>query len=535
MKRLISLAKGLLARLHLLLTKKNVLRIVIAFFGFVILSFAYTAISTYSNPLPDKLERELENTSKNIINDVTELNPIQVLGIIAPHTEEEIVEAVKNNDHISIGGGRNSMGGQTASEKTVHIDMRGYNQVISLSTSSKEITVQSGIRWRDIQEYIDPYDLSVKIMQTYSNFTVGGSLSVNVHGRYVGLGPMIMSITSFRTVLADGSVLTATPDNNKDVYYSAIGGMGGIGVITDVTLELADNVNVERNRVKVDADEYVDYFMTKVKANPDALFHNGHIYPPNFGSVSAVSWFVTDKETTTEDRMIPQGTEYWKERVAWIIMSEWPAGRWIREHLIDPILYSGDSPVHSRNYEASYDIAELEPSSRYGTTYVLQEYFVPVENWDAWIPEMKRVFNNNDVNVINVSIRHSNADPGAKLAWARTESFAFVVYYKQGTDDDAKAHATKWTREMIDEVIAVNGTYYLPYQIHATDDQIHKAYPGLVEYFEFKKLFDPTNKFTNKLWDTYYSEEKLKHYKDKQELNLVTKEIPDYSNFDTFE
>ncbi len=528
MKKIISLIKNTASELRKHISKKTFFYFVLGILTVFLVSFAYAVISTHTNPLPDKQEREATNTSKNIVNDVTELNPIQVLGIIVPHSEEEIVEAVKNNDHVSIGGGRNSMGGQTASERAVQIDMREYNKILSLSTSTKEITVQSGIRWRDIQDYIDPYDLSVKIMQTYSNFTVGGSLSVNVHGRYIGLGPMIMSIKSFRIVLADGSVVTATPEEHKDIFYSAIGGMGGIGVVTDVTLELADNVNVKRVREVVDTSEYANYFMKQIKTDPSTVFHNGDIYPPNFERISAVTWVKTDEKPTTEDRMIPREQDYWKERIAWIVMSEWPFGLWIREHLIDPIVYSGDVPVHTRNYEASYDIAELEPTSRYGETYVLQEYFVPVENFEAFVPKMKQVFSDNDVNVINVSIRHANADPGAKLAWARSESFAFVVYYKQDTDDVAKEHVAKWTREMIDAALSVNGTYYLPYQIQATDDQIHRAYPGLNEYFEIKKTLDPTDKFTNKLWDTYYSEEKLEEYKEKQKLNDIVSKVPDY-------
>jgi FAD/FMN-containing dehydrogenase len=40
-------------------------------------------------------------------------------------------------------------------------------------------------------------------MQSYDNFTVGGSLSVNAHGRYVGLGPIVLSVKSIRLVLAD--------------------------------------------------------------------------------------------------------------------------------------------------------------------------------------------------------------------------------------------------------------------------------------------------------------------------------------------
>ena len=36
------------------------------------------------------------------------------------------------------------------------------------------------MRWRDVQDAIDPHDLSVKIMQSFSNFTVGGAASVEL-------------------------------------------------------------------------------------------------------------------------------------------------------------------------------------------------------------------------------------------------------------------------------------------------------------------------------------------------------------------
>ncbi len=514
--------------------KKNLFLKILLFAVLIVgVSFAVTLAITKGNPIPDKLQREQSNTARKVVNDVTEINPVTVIDILVPHTESEIVEAVKRNSHVSIGGGRNSMGGQTASEKAVQIDMREYNSILAFSPTTKEITVQSGIRWRDIQDYIDPHNLSVKIMQTYSNFTVGGSLSVNVHGRYVGLGPIILSVKQFRIVLADGTVLTASQSEHADIFYSAIGGMGGIGVITDVTLELADNVHVERMQKKMDTAKYWEYFKNNIRTNPDALFHNGDMYPPNFEHVSAVSWIKTEKAITTKERLIPRLQDYYKERVAWVIMSKWPFGRWIREYIIDPIVYTGTAPVHTRNYEASYDIAELEPKDRDQSTYVLQEYFVPVERFDEWVPKMKKVFNDNNVNVINVSIRHAFPDAGAKLAWAKKESFAFVVYYKQGTDAESVSKVGMWTRQMIDEVLSVEGTYYLPYQLHATDDQIHRAYPGLTEYFEIKKQYDPTNKFTNKLWDKYYSEEKLSYYKEKEkELNVASTTAQYYRAFD---
>ena len=40
------------------------------------------------------------------------------------------------------------------------------------------IRVEAGIRWREIQALAGDHGLAVKIMQTYSNFTVGGSLKL---------------------------------------------------------------------------------------------------------------------------------------------------------------------------------------------------------------------------------------------------------------------------------------------------------------------------------------------------------------------
>ncbi|MFV4193447.1 hypothetical protein ACNJPU_21165, partial [Mycobacterium tuberculosis] len=85
------------------------------------------------------------------------------------------------------------------------------------------------------------------------------------------------------------------------------------------------------------------------------------------------------------------------------------------------------------------------------------------------------IFTSYKVNVLNVSIRHAKPDDGSLLAWARQEVFAFVVYYKQATSDVEKNKVAVWTRALIDAAIAVNGAYYLPYQVHATPQQFNAA------------------------------------------------------------
>ncbi|MFL5577850.1 MAG: FAD-binding oxidoreductase [Gemmatimonadaceae bacterium] len=443
-----------------------------------------------------------------VVNDVTQLDPIPVSRVVIPKTTEEIVAAVRSHPGpISIGGGRYSMGGQTATEGALQIDMRGFDRILAFDSVARTITVQAGARWRQIQERIDRANLSVKIMQTYSNFTVGGSLSVNVHGRYVGLGPVVLSVRAIKVVLADGTVVEASPTRNREIFYGAIGGYGALGVITEATLDLADNVRVRRKDRRMPIGEYREWFFRHVRDSASGpggvVFHNADIYPDDYETVNAVSYVQTDDPVTVPDRLIPRDRSYLLDRLAYRAISELPLGKRLRQHVIDPLVFRGE-PVEWRNYEASYDVAELEPASRESSTYVLEEYFVPVERFDAFVPKMRDVFRRHRVNVVNVSIRHARPDPGTLLAWAPREVFAFVVYYKQRTDAASRDSVGVWTRELTDAVLGEGGSWYLPYQPHATPEQFLRAYPRAPELFALKRRLDPTNKFRNKLWDRYY-------------------------------
>ncbi len=444
-----------------------------------------------------------QNTSV-VVNDISQLNPIEVAAVVTPTTTEEVVNAVKRASIISIGGSRHSMGGQIATEQSVHIDMRKFNKVLAFSAATKQVTVQAGITWRQLLEYIDKHDLSVSIMQSYADFTVGGSLSVNVHGRYIGQGPLILSVLSVQVVLANGEVVTASPSTNADLFYGIIGGYGGLGVITECTLQLTDNSKVERQDEVMPIRDYHKWFMKQIRNNTNVVFHNANIYPPKYDKVRAISFVQTKKPVTEKERLRPLDKSYAANR-AGFKLAKGKAGKWLREHVIDPVTYK-TNPVYWRNYEASHDARELEPKSRLKSTYVLQEYFVPVDSFSSFYPQLASILKKHDVNMINISIRHAKKDPGSLLAWARTEVYAFVLYYTQGTTAKDKEKVGVWTRELINAALRCKGTYYLPYQLHATEAQFERAYPNAHSFFLLKKRMDPTNKFRNKMWDKYYKE-----------------------------
>jgi FAD/FMN-containing dehydrogenase len=481
---------------------KKILKAIMLLSGFFVVSVVLLIGYVLIDLTPQQDNKQAVVT---VVNDVTQLNPITVAQVAEPLTIKDIQNAISLSDgKISVGGGRFSQGGQIATENSLHFDMRKFNKVVSFSPQNKELTVQSGIRWRDIQDIIDPENLSIKIMQSYSNFTVGGSLSVNVHGRYMGEGPVIRSVKSIKLVQPDASVVNASPNENSELFYGAIGGYGGLGVIAEVTLALAENVKVTRETAYMEIAQYSAFFKENIIKNKDIVFHNADIYPPHYTHLRSVSWVKTDKPLTVTKKLIPRDNKYWWQPKAAKFAADSNFGKWLRQHVLEPIQYSS-APVQWRNYEASYDVKELEPSSRIEQTYVLREYFVPIDSFDRFSAKLATIFKKHNVNVLNVSVRHALPDNGSLLAWAKEEVFAFVVYYRQGTALEDIEEVKAWSQEVIDAAITEGGAYYLPYQLHATTEQFMMAYPRANEFFDLKERVDPNNRFSNKLWDQHYS------------------------------
>ena len=437
---------------------------------------------------------------RQVVSDYSGLTAVPVARVRRPLTANEVSDAVGGWDGaISIGGGRFSMGGQVAAPDSLHLDMRRMNRVLALDAEQRVIRVQAGISWRDVQDAIDPHGLSVSIMQSYSNFTVGGSVAVNCHGRYVGRGPVVNSVRAVQMVRADGRVLELTPDS--PLFRGLFGGYGGLGVVTEVELDLEVNTRLRRVVSKVGLDGYGEHFRDTVARDPEVVLHNADLRPPGFDEPRLVSWVRTDEAVTVPERLIPRDEDYGRNQALLWAVSELPGGKRLRRRVEDRRLER--ELVVWRNYEASLDTDSLEPPSRFFFTYLLQEYFVPVRNFLPFARALAEVLRRHEVNALNVSVRHSPADTKSLLAWAPSAVFSFVLYYKQRSTERARREAAVWTRELIDAALDHDGRYYLPYRLHATRSQFERAYPEIRRFVALKERVDPGRKFRNLLWDKY--------------------------------
>ncbi len=440
-----------------------------------------------------------------VVGNVTGLYPVEVARIVVPRSPAEIVRALRQwPGQVAIGGARYSMGGQTAIAGGLHLDMRSMRRLVWLRPQERRVRVEAGMRWRDLHDLIDPHDLAVKTMQSYANFSVGGAVAVNAHGRYVGHGPVGGSVRALQIVVAVGSVLETSPTLRGDLFAAAIGGYGAIGVITEVELDLAANVRIEREVVDVALTDYLPWFKRRVLGDADAVLHNADLTPPDFVAPVCTTWRRSAKPLTEPARLVARGSRYPTEQAVLFAMTELPGGSRLRGSLVRPLMENKPA-VQWLNHEASHDVAELEPLSRSFSTYALQEYFVPERHLEAFAREMAKTLREARVSAVNVSIRHAPADTVSLLKWAREDVFSFVLYYKQRTSAAALEAVGNWTRRLIDLVIAHEGCHYLPYQLQATRAQFEAAYPMHAALRAIKREIDPDGRFSNSLLKKYLS------------------------------
>ena len=105
-----------------------------------------------------------------------------------------------------------------------------------------------------------------------SEITIGGSVSNNVHGKdsYKN-GNFGNQVLELKLLLASGDIKIIKPELNIDIFNAIIGGMGLIGIILEITLQLNKIPSpfvIVNNKISKNIFNTIDY-IDEVKENSD--------------------------------------------------------------------------------------------------------------------------------------------------------------------------------------------------------------------------------------------------------------------------
>jgi FAD/FMN-containing dehydrogenase len=136
-------------------------------------------------------------------------------------------------------------------------------------------------------------------------------------------------------------------------------------------------------------------------------------------------------------------------------------------------------------------------------TDILHEYFVAPSRFAEFVALCRDVIPASFQQLLNVTLRYVDTDRDSVLAYATEPRIAAVMLFSQEKTVRGEADMARMTRDLIDRVLAIGGTYYLPYRPHASIDQLVRAYPHAASFAANKRVFDKDLLFRNHLWDAY--------------------------------
>lgn len=160
-----------------------------------------------------------------------------------PTTEEEIIEIVKNSLGIRLFGSGHSFNDGVVADATL-VSLDKYSGVIWKDLPNKRIAVRGGTRVRDVVHILLDDTLAFGALPSHDAQSIAGILSTDVHGTGRDWGFVSQWVVSLKLIDGEGNIHQCQPAD--DLFKAAVGGVGAVGIITEVVIQAFDRFNVEQ-------------------------------------------------------------------------------------------------------------------------------------------------------------------------------------------------------------------------------------------------------------------------------------------------
>jgi FAD/FMN-containing dehydrogenase len=300
---------------------------------------------------------------------------------------------------------------------------------------------------------------------------------------------------------ADGTIVRCSRTENRELFSLALGGYGLFGIILDAELRVVPNERYRLEQYVVPVDQSLATLEAKIKgrAGVQMVYARMNVVPSTFLQEIILNAFVRE-EGDVPALTAPGNAELRRAVFRGSADSDYGKElRWSAETRIQPML--GDK-VFSRN-QLLNESAEVLANRSARTTDILHEYFVPPHRVVGFVEALRRIIPRHEANLLNVTVRGVNEDADTFLRYADQPMFAFVLLFVQEKTPGGEERMQALTRELIDAALAREGRYYLPYRLHATPEQFHRAYPQGSDFFAATRKHDPGELFQNQFYRTY--------------------------------
>ncbi|MGH2924059.1 MAG: FAD-binding oxidoreductase [Solirubrobacterales bacterium] len=441
-----------------------------------------------------------------VISDWGGLRRARVAAPRRPASEDELraalLTAAESGTGVALRGYGHSAGGQSFGDRAAILDLRGLNRVLELDHAARTVRLQGGASWADVTRVAEPVRLGPTTKQEFETFTIGGSIAANAHGKSIDHGPLVGGVSSLRLMKADGSIVTASRNENAELFAATVGGYGLLGVIVEATLELVEDRPVSNEApVMRDARELIASYIERVQSGREAT-------PLCYGFLDGACrrGFYVAYVYDDDDRRAP---------LAQLERHEPPPGlfnafvRVQRRSALARRAALRLTWAASRRSETTLRSRRLllwdePPAGLVGT--LLQKFVVPVARFADLVERAGEILrrDRHELPVLTPHFRFVPANGEALLSLSPEDGIALILSHLARPGDRRWVSAfERATGELLEAALELGGRHYLTFDSVACREQLLRGYPGWDSFVALKRRHDPDQVFTSSFYERY--------------------------------
>ncbi|WP_127572344.1 LLM class flavin-dependent oxidoreductase [Georgenia faecalis] len=166
--------------------------------------------------------------------------------VLRPRTVDEARDALafaRRHPDLPLGirSGGHGISGRSTNDGGLVIDLKALNAIEVLDEGARRVRIGPGARWMDVAAALQPYGLALS-SGDYGGVGVGGLATaggVGFLGRQHGL--TIDHLVAADVLLADGTLVRASADENADLFWAVRGAGANVGIVVSFEF-VADRV-----------------------------------------------------------------------------------------------------------------------------------------------------------------------------------------------------------------------------------------------------------------------------------------------------
>lgn len=150
---------------------------------------------------------------------------------------EQVQRFVRSQQKLRVLGSRHCFNSIADSRYNL-LSVMPMQEVVSIDADARTVTVEAGIKYGQLAPYLDGKGYALHNLASLPHISVAGACSTATHGSGEKNGNLATAVAGLEMVTAVGEVVKLTRKADGDIFRGAVVGLGALGAITKVTLDI---------------------------------------------------------------------------------------------------------------------------------------------------------------------------------------------------------------------------------------------------------------------------------------------------------